>query len=123
MIDFEYPTSRVVKRLLSKKLYTLNLVSAVTLLLGIVGFFQFLPKYLESVLHQVLDGGRLDRRLQHPEQRHRHHCLRIRHVQVEVYGTAGHRLHGLRHGRLVSWIYRGLLPISNHPISYLISIL
>jgi len=38
---------RVVKRLLSKKLYTLNLLSAVTLLFGIVGFFQFLPKYLE----------------------------------------------------------------------------
>ena len=38
---------RVIKRLLSKKLYTLNLLSAVTLLFGIVGFFQFLPKYLE----------------------------------------------------------------------------
>ena len=48
LIDCEYRTFRVVKRLLSKKLYTLNLVSAVTLLLGIVGFFQFLPKYLES---------------------------------------------------------------------------
>ena len=46
--DCDNPISRVVKRLLSKKLYTLNLVSAVTLLLGIVGFFQFLPKYLES---------------------------------------------------------------------------
>ena len=55
-----------------------------------------------TVLHKVLDGGRLNRRLQHSEQRHRHHCLRIRHVQVEVYGTAGHRLHGLRHGSPVS---------------------
>ena len=38
---------RIFKRLLSKKLYTLNLVSAVTLLFGVVGFFQFLSKYLE----------------------------------------------------------------------------
>ena len=42
-----YCFSRVVRRLLSKKLYTLNLVSAATLLFGIVGFFQFLSKYLE----------------------------------------------------------------------------
>jgi sodium-independent organic anion transporter len=42
----------VTKRLLTNRIYVLNLLSTLTVLFGVVGFFQFFPKYLEFQFQQ-----------------------------------------------------------------------